>query len=176
MRTEKIISLQEDLRNDFIYNLKYHIRKNIGNGIFNPSTSFTDFIESFVEQFYNDDHYSLPTGDLPLKFMELNFTETLYIIYELEDYLGEFGIRPTIIDEDKLINEYMYYSANYLSRGNGRKYIQHILDVCRKIFIIYHHHRRYGKLKKLAYKLQVKQELKKTKLTDDLIERIIKIV
>ena len=107
-------------------------------------------------------------------FNSLRFQETLIVVEELQDYYEEFDMKPSVDNTFKLINEYKYYYANHIWKEYEEKEI--LLSVLNKIYRIDDENEKYGRLKNLAFKLQVKQDLNNTKLSDDLVDRIIKLV
>ena len=169
---ERLNDLQDYLEEEYWNKLKIHLTGCIENRDFKNFDS-EEIIDDFLQEAYNTHYYQVDDRDMDM-FNSLRFQETLIVVEELQDYYEEFDMKPSVDNTFKLINEYKYYYANHIWKEYEEKEI--LLSVLNKIYRIDDENEKYGRLKNLAFKLQVKQDLNNTKLSDDLVDRIIKLV
>jgi len=172
--------LHNDLIYEFVYNLKEYIVDNsLGLFMLFENNDFRELMWEFINEYYNNekDYYYNDSSEL---FKNLNFQETMTIISNCQCFYDEFDTKLTFDCQELFVIKYKYYYANDLLRkfeegdfDSNEKEECKIISNFKKLYNIYHYHRKYDKLKNLAFKLQIKTELDKTKLSTNLINSIV---
>lgn len=174
--------LHSYLTYEFVYNLKEYIVDNsLGLFMLFEANDFREIMSEFINEYYNHEwSYKYNSWEL---FENLDFQETMTIISNCQDFYDEFDTKLTFDCQETFILKYKYYYANDLLRKfeegdfesfeSNEEIEGNIISNFKKLYKIYHYHRKYDKLKNLAFKLQIKTDLDKTKLSTNLINSIL---
>ena len=201
MSTTPLENLNNLIKDDVIRNFKKFLTIRLEYDCLCNSDviKMSDVMEDLIEEHYHhfDDYLEL-NEDIKEEFFDnLTFRETMKITHEVMSWSALTGTDHLIPEEDdEEEEEYMNKIMNAYWNKKGQDYINEFDYGCDLEFEGYEgsHYEQWNKLEKIfynivkkekinqkfktlyyyAYKLEIKNELMQTKLTEDIIDKVIK--